>query len=125
MSIQTVLATSDADNLREQYAERQAIATCRSATFLATVKHFGLEPSMVAQTPKGKVLTFDASDVWAARKKFFARFNLDQHLCRLSVSGDALVELFYQWLSQEYSERYRYLVSQEQQQWLKRIVMLV
>lgn len=125
MHVQTHLVTSDADDLRERHAERGALETCRSATFLTTVKHFGLEPGMTACTPKGKNITIDARDIWAARKKFFSRFELDQQSCRLTVSGDMLVELFYNWLLHEYSERYRCLGSEEQQRWLKSIVMLV
>lgn len=127
MSDQTHLATpgSGADTLRERYAERQALEAQRQATFLATVKHFGLEPNIMVRLPEGKALTINASDVWAARKKFFVRHELNLHSCWLTVSGDSLGTLFYQWLTQSYSEKYRLLEAREQQQWLKRIAALV
>ncbi len=125
MSTQIGLAMSETDDLRECYAERGFSDTCRSATFQSIAEHFGIQLDMPVYTPKGKKMIIRASDIWAARKKFFARIEMDQQSCRLTVSGEKLAELFSQWLLHDYSDRYTLLVSGEQQEWLQRVVMLV
>src|SRR6185437_9018928 len=86
MPIQTLPALPVGDDLRECYAERAFSDTCRSATFQSIAEHFGIPSHMAVSTPKGKNMTLHASDIWAARKKFFAHVELDQQSCRLTVS---------------------------------------
>lgn len=116
---------SESDIIRERYTERWALSVCRSPTFIKSLNAFGLAPTITVHTPKGKPVTIDASDIYAARKKFFARLDLGQDLNHMADMGDRLVELYQNWLLHEYSDRYRYIQSDDQQQWLTQIIILV
>ena len=125
MHVQTQIIASEMEDLREQHAERGMVDLFRNATFVSLIRQYGLEEHVVVSTPKGKTLTIKASDVYTARHKFFARFDLNLQSCRLTISGDVFGELFWNWLLHEYSPRYRFITSEEQQRWLKQVVALV
>lgn len=111
--------------LRERHAERWAIGACRSATFVQCLKAFNVAPTITISTPKGKTITINASDIYAARKRFFSSLDLEQDACHMTSAGDKLVNLFQDWLMHEYSDRYRSLVTEDQQVWLRQVVILV
>jgi hypothetical protein len=118
-------ATPEYDLLRERYVERWALSVCRSPTFIQSLKAYHIDPTITVDSPKGKSMTISASEVYAARKRFFVTLDLEQDLCRMTVVGDILVELFQDWLLHEYSDRYHYIVTHAQHKWLKQIIILV
>lgn len=113
------------DALKERYAERWALVTCRSTAFIQCLGMYNIAPSMVVSTPRGKSITIHASDIFAARKKFFAGLDLEQDECHMTSVGDTLVSLYVDWIMHEYSDRYRFIVSDAQQKWLRQVVILV
>jgi hypothetical protein len=115
----------DYDALRERHAERWAIDVCRSATFLEGLKKFAIAPTITVTTPGGKSLLIDASDIYAARKRFFSGLDIEQDVCRMTTVGDKLVDLYQDWLLHGYSDRYHYIVLDAHLKWLKQVVILV
>src|ERR1051326_1011693 len=114
----------ESDSIRERYAERWALNVCRSPTFVGSLKRYNLAATLTIHAPKGRVVTIRASDVYAARKRFFDDMEIERDVCRMAEIGDRLVGLYYDWLMHEYSDRYRYIRSAAQQQWLKQIITL-
>jgi hypothetical protein len=113
------------DVLKERYAERWALDACRSTTFSGCLKALGVAPTMTVSNAKGKTLTISASDVYAARKRFLVGLELDQDAYAITSVGNKLVDLFLDWLLHEYSDRYRSIVKEDQQVWLRQVVILV
>lgn len=111
--------------LRERYAERQALKACQSTSFAACLEAFGIPLTISVITPKGDILSISASDIYATRKKFFARRDIEQEQCRLTVMGDRAIDDYMQWLLQEHTTRYRSITSTEHLQWLKHVVSLI
>jgi hypothetical protein len=74
---------------------------------------------------KGKTLTINASDVYAARKRFLSGLEPEQDAFALTLVGDKLVDLFLDWILCEYSERYRSIVTEDQRTWLRQVAILV
>lgn len=113
------------DVLKERYAERWALDACRSTTFSGCLKAFGIAPTITVSNAKGKTLTINASDVYAARKRFLAGLELEQEASALTSMGNKLVDMFLDWLLHEYSDRYRSIVKEDQRVWLRQVVILV
>ena len=113
------------DALKERYAERWALVACRSTAFISSLAMYNIAPSMVVSTPGGKSMIIHASDIFAARKKFLASLDLEQDACHMTSVGDTLVSLYVDWIMHEYSDRYRFIVSDDQRKWLRQVVILV
>lgn len=111
--------------LQECYLERQALSVCRSATFLGCLQTRNIAESVMVRLPKGKTVAVRASQISGTRAKFFARITLEPDRCLLTHRGEELVDLYLQWLVQEYTERYRHLKTAEHQHWLTQVVTLV
>ena len=114
----------ESDIIRERYAERWALNICRSPTFVQGIKTLGLATTLTIHTTKGQEVVIRASDVYAARKRFFDTLEIEYDICRMAEIGDRLVELFLDWLMHEYSDRYRHIQSDAQQRWLKQIITI-
>lgn len=112
-------------DLLEQHLERWGLDTYRSATFLKVPHAYRLAPTMLVTTPKGSTLTLRASDVYGARSKFFARLDLEEDRYALTRLGGKLIRLYQNWLTTEFSERYRCLTTERQRDWLTGVVRLV
>jgi hypothetical protein len=97
----------------------------RSTTFSGCLKALGVAPTMTVSNAKGKTLTISASDVYAARKRFLVGLELDQDAYAITSVGNKLVDLFLDWLLHEYSDRYRSIVKEDQQVWLRQVVIFV
>ena len=113
------------DSLIERHTERWALCTCRSATFIQCLKKFGITPTITVGTPTGKSIAINASDIYTARKRFFAGIDIALDLCCLTAIGDKLVDLYLDWLLNEYTNRYRFVTSDTHQKWLKMVIILV
>ncbi len=111
--------------LNERHAERWSLNACRSATFIQCLKKFGIAPTITVNTPKGKSIAINASDIYAARKRFFAGLDLEQDVYHMTAGGDKLVDLYQDWLLHEYSDRYHYVMSDAHRRWLKQVIILV
>jgi hypothetical protein len=117
---------SESDMLRERYTERWALKVCRGATFIQCLKKFAIAPTITVSTPKGKSLAINTSDIYAARKRFFAAsLDLEQDVCHMTAVGDKLVDLYQDWLLHEYSDRYHYVIADAHRKWLKQVIILV
>ena len=111
--------------LKERHVERWALNAYRSATFIQCLKKFGIAPTITVSTPKGKSIAINASDISAARKRFFAGLDLEQDACHMTSVGDKLVDLYQDWLLHEYSDRYHYVASDAHRKWLRQVIILV
>lgn len=113
------------DALQERHAERWALRACRSATFIQCLKKFAITPTIRVSTPKGESIVIHASDIYAARKKFFAGLDLEQDRCHLTAVGDKIVDLFQHWLLNEHTDRYTYIIADAHRKWLRQVMILV
>ena len=115
------------DELRERYTERWALDVCRSATFIECPRKFAIASTITITTPRGRSLPITASDIYAARHRFFSALTLDLERdgCHMTTVGDTLVDLYQDWLRREYSPLYRYDVSDDNLKWLKLDTILV
>jgi hypothetical protein len=116
---------TDYDALRERYAERWALNVSRSATFIQCLEKFDVAPTITVNTPKGKSIVINASDIYAARKKFFAKQDSEHDLRHMTLVGDRLVDLYEHWLLNEHTERYHYVLSDVHRKWLRRVIILM
>lgn len=117
---------SELQILQERYLERQALAVCRSATFLDCLRARGVPPTLTIKTPRGTMMTVNASQISGSRVKFFAHLDLGGDLQRvLTLRGEEFVTLYTHWLLHEYTERYRALSTLGHQRWLVQVVTLV
>jgi hypothetical protein len=80
---------------------------------------------MVVSTPKGRIFTIRASDLYGARLKALAEFNFTEDRLALTQLGEALVAAYRDWLVTDYSPRYRLLTTDPQRHWLTQTVILV
>jgi len=113
------------DSLVERYTERWALCTCRSATFIQCLKKFGIIPTITVISPTGKSITINASDIYAARMRFFVGLDTSLDLGCLTAIGDKLVDLYLDWLLNKYTNRYRYITSDTHRKWLRKVIILV
>jgi hypothetical protein len=111
--------------LLERYAERKALAVCRSATFLKCLKDYEVAPTTTVISSKGVSITVRAIDIYALRKRLCEQVNLEHIKYPLSTVGEHIVEVCEQWLLNEHTGRYRLLISPAQHQWLRRVLILV
>jgi hypothetical protein len=113
------------DALKERHAERWALRTCRSATLIQCLKKYDIAPTITVSTPKGKSIVIHASDISAARKRFFASLDLEQDMCHMTAVGDKFVDLFQDWLLNEHTDRYRSITLDAHRKWLRQVIILV
>jgi hypothetical protein len=118
-------AMSEVDALRERYTERWVLGVCRSPTFVQCLKVFRIAPTITVGTPKGKSITISASDIYGARKRFFSMLETDQEVCLLTQVGDKFVDLYQNWLLNEYTDRYRSITLDAHRKWLRQVIILV
>ena len=120
-----ISSASDLPLLLEQHLERWGLATYRSATFHQVPQAYGLAPTLPVTTPKGSTLLLRASDLYGARVKGLASLELDQDRYALTRLGEHLVAVYQDWLTTQYSPRYRALTTDAQRTWLTQTVTLV
>ena len=71
-----------------RHAERWALRACRYATFIQCLKQFDITPTLTVSTSQGKSIVIHASDIYAARKRFFASLDLEQDRWHMTAVGD-------------------------------------
>ena len=111
--------------LRERYTERWALDVCRSASFIQCLKQFDITPTITVSTLQGTSIVIHASDIFAARKRFFASLDLEQDGCHMTAVGDTFVDLFQHWLLNEHTHRYRTITLDAHRKWLRQVIILV
>lgn len=114
------------DVLKERHAERWSLEACRGATFVQCLRAFGIAPTIAVSTPQVRSTSIRAIDIYAARKRYFGGLDIERDVhCCMTTLGDKLVDLYRDWLTHDYTGRYRSITSDAHQQWLKRVIILV
>jgi len=122
-----LMNTTSPEVILEQHLEREALKACRSATTVQCLKDYNIPPTItVTSSAEKDPLSIRASDIAALKKRIFEQgVDLDQYEYPLSTELTHIVDLYEHFLLNEYTPRYRLLVSVTQRRWLKHVVTLV
>jgi hypothetical protein len=80
------LTKAEYDVLIERHTERWALKACQSTSFIQCLKAFDVVQAITVITPNGKSIAISASQVYAARKRFFDGF-VEQDLYHMTEVG--------------------------------------
>lgn len=124
--MKNTLERDESQFVLERYAEREALRRVRGASFSHCLTRNQVAEQLEIVRPDGQAATVHGKDI--ASHKTWERFLAAQtpavELERLTFAAGSLAARYATWLRTQYTPRYRQLVREEEQTWLKHVALL-